>query len=140
MPSRSRGRRLPPPHPPLIQEFPDDDLDLDVEVMKHEKLLEEINGRLLEVTSAQKRQLVSEERLMNVDSSKRQKEFVMDGLRVMAIDTFNQIILASGKAPGVGQEHILSKVNLSVSSDLKIAHAPVCGMLMAIKAESIYQD
>lgn len=29
----------------------------------------------------------------------------------MAIDAFNQTILASGKAPGIGQEHVLYKVH-----------------------------
>uniref|UniRef100_A0A0D9VNF8 RING-type domain-containing protein n=1 Tax=Leersia perrieri TaxID=77586 RepID=A0A0D9VNF8_9ORYZ len=86
---------------------------LEEKVMKHEKLLEEMNERLLEMTSAQKRQVVSEQTLMNdIGSSKRQKEIVMDGLRVMAIDALNQIILASGKAPGVGQEHVLSKFSM----------------------------
>uniref|UniRef100_A0A0E0NT63 RING-type domain-containing protein n=1 Tax=Oryza rufipogon TaxID=4529 RepID=A0A0E0NT63_ORYRU len=114
-------------------------------VMKHEKLIEEMNERLVELTSAQKRQILSEQRLMNVGSSKRQKlaehlagttylepptsvtadfnssnscdfvfqkEFFMDGLRVMAIDAFNQTILASGKAPGIGQEHVLYKFSM----------------------------
>jgi hypothetical protein len=40
--------------------------------MKHEKLIEEMNERLVELTSAQKRQILSEQRLMNVGSSKRQ--------------------------------------------------------------------
>uniref|UniRef100_A0A0E0K7M8 RING-type domain-containing protein n=1 Tax=Oryza punctata TaxID=4537 RepID=A0A0E0K7M8_ORYPU len=115
---------------------------LEETVMKHEKRIEEMNERLVELTSAQKRQILSEQRLLNVASSKRQKEFFMDGLRVMAIDAFNQTILASGKAPGVGQEHVLCKcpgwscsadesshqicaglqVNLLVSPDLKIVH------------------
>uniref|UniRef100_A0A0E0CTS8 RING-type E3 ubiquitin transferase n=1 Tax=Oryza meridionalis TaxID=40149 RepID=A0A0E0CTS8_9ORYZ len=81
-------------------------------VMKHEKLIEEMNERLVELTSAQKRQILSEQRLMNVGSSKRQKEFFMDGLRVMAIDALNQTILASGKAPGIGQEHVLYKFSM----------------------------
>uniref|UniRef100_J3LJ39 RING-type E3 ubiquitin transferase n=1 Tax=Oryza brachyantha TaxID=4533 RepID=J3LJ39_ORYBR len=85
---------------------------LEEKVMKHEKLLDEMNERLLELTSAQKRQIASEQRLINDGSSKRQKEFIMDGLRVMAIDACNQTILASGKAPGVGQEHILSKFSI----------------------------
>ncbi|VAI25878.1 unnamed protein product [Triticum turgidum subsp. durum] len=38
------------------------------------------------------------------------KELSFDGARVMGIDASNQIILASGKAPGVAGEHVLRKV------------------------------
>ncbi|KAL5218307.1 hypothetical protein ABZP36_018991 [Zizania latifolia] len=130
---------------------------LEEKVMKHEKLLEDINERLLEVTNVQKRQIMSEQRLTDVDSSKRQKmvehsvgmtylepwtsvtadfsssnsshfflqnELPLDGARVMAIDAFNQIILASGRVSGVGQEHVLSKINMLSSHEVRKIQLP----------------
>lgn len=41
-----------------------------------------------------------------------QNESSFDGARVMGVDVSNQIILASGKAPGVGGEHVLRKVGI----------------------------
>ncbi|KAI5017854.1 hypothetical protein ZWY2020_042742 [Hordeum vulgare] len=38
-----------------------------------------------------------------------QNEFVLDGARVMGIDVSSQIIVASGRAPGVSAEHVLTK-------------------------------
>lgn len=41
-----------------------------------------------------------------------QNELLLDGARVMGIDASNQIILASRKAPGLGQEHVFTKINM----------------------------
>ncbi|BAF27124.2 Os10g0545600 [Oryza sativa Japonica Group] len=38
-----------------------------------------------------------------------QNEFFLDGARVMGIDASSQIILTSGRAPGIGAEHVLTK-------------------------------
>lgn len=44
-----------------------------------------------------------------------QNELVLDGARVMGIDASRQILIVSGKAPGVGGEHVLSKISFLVS-------------------------
>ncbi|KAG8073091.1 hypothetical protein GUJ93_ZPchr0006g43206 [Zizania palustris] len=130
---------------------------LEEKVMKHEKLLKDINEKLLKVTNTQKRQIMSEQRLRDVDSSKRQKmaeysvgmtylkpwtsatadcsssngsqfflqnELPLDGARVMAIDAFNQIILASGRVSSVGQEHVFSKINMLSSHEVRRIQLP----------------
>jgi len=41
-----------------------------------------------------------------------QNEFLIDGARVMGIDASSQTILTSGRGPGVGAEHILTKISM----------------------------
>lgn len=43
-----------------------------------------------------------------------QNELELDGARVMGIDGSSQIIMVSGKAPGIEREHVLSKVLLDI--------------------------
>uniref|UniRef100_J3N4L6 RING-type E3 ubiquitin transferase n=1 Tax=Oryza brachyantha TaxID=4533 RepID=J3N4L6_ORYBR len=52
-----------------------------------------------------------------------QNELFLDGARVMGIDASNQIIFASGRAPGNGAEHVLLKINMSRQGLQKI-HLP----------------
>uniref|UniRef100_A0A0E0IVZ0 RING-type domain-containing protein n=1 Tax=Oryza nivara TaxID=4536 RepID=A0A0E0IVZ0_ORYNI len=52
-----------------------------------------------------------------------QNEFFLDGARVMGIDASSQIILTSGRAPGIGAEHVLTKLSMSRQGLQKI-HLP----------------
>uniref|UniRef100_A0A453JCA6 RING-type E3 ubiquitin transferase n=1 Tax=Aegilops tauschii subsp. strangulata TaxID=200361 RepID=A0A453JCA6_AEGTS len=52
------------------------------------------------------------------------KELSFDGARVMGIDASNQIILASGKAPGVGGEHVLRKISMLSSHEAHTIQLP----------------
>ncbi|XP_037427031.1 E3 ubiquitin-protein ligase RFWD3-like [Triticum dicoccoides] len=52
------------------------------------------------------------------------KELSFDGARVMGIDACNQIILASGKAPGVGGEHVLRKISMLSSHEARTIQLP----------------
>lgn len=53
-----------------------------------------------------------------------QNELFLDGARVMGIDASNQIILASGRAPGVGGEHVLTKISMLSSHEARKIHLP----------------
>ncbi|XP_066389140.1 uncharacterized protein [Miscanthus floridulus] len=48
----------------------------------------------------------------NLSSFALQNEFLVDGARVMGIDASSQIIFTSGRAHGVGAEHILTKISM----------------------------
>ncbi|PUZ40297.1 hypothetical protein GQ55_9G411800 [Panicum hallii var. hallii] len=48
----------------------------------------------------------------NLCSFVLQNEFLVDGARVMGIDASSQVILTSGRGPGVGAEHILTKISM----------------------------
>lgn len=47
---------------------------------------------------------------MSLFCSCLQKELALNGARLMGIDVSRQILIVSGKVPGVGGEHVLSKV------------------------------
>ncbi|KAL6649040.1 hypothetical protein ACP70R_013269 [Stipagrostis hirtigluma subsp. patula] len=112
---------------------------LEKEVMRHGKLLEEIT----------KGQIGTEQRIKDTRSSKRQKmaeqldgaahleastsvtacfslqnELFLDGARVLSIDASNQIILASGRAPDVAGEHILTKISMLSTHEARKIHLP----------------
>ncbi|KAJ6851573.1 E3 ubiquitin-protein ligase RFWD3-like [Iris pallida] len=53
-----------------------------------------------------------------------QKEFAVDGARVIGIDVSSSILVISGKAPGVGREHVLSKVSLLVPNEIDRIRLP----------------
>ncbi|TVU31798.1 hypothetical protein EJB05_23499 [Eragrostis curvula] len=53
-----------------------------------------------------------------------QNEFFLDGARVMAIDASSQVILTSGRAPGVGPEHILTKISMFAGLGMQNIHLP----------------
>ncbi|XP_044449808.1 E3 ubiquitin-protein ligase RFWD3 isoform X2 [Triticum aestivum] len=53
-----------------------------------------------------------------------QNEFVLDGARVMGIDASSQIIVASGRAPGVSAEHVLTKICMFSRQETKVRLPP----------------
>uniref|UniRef100_A0A8I6W672 RING-type E3 ubiquitin transferase n=2 Tax=Hordeum vulgare subsp. vulgare TaxID=112509 RepID=A0A8I6W672_HORVV len=53
-----------------------------------------------------------------------QNEFVLDGARVMGIDVSSQIIVASGRAPGVSAEHVLTKICMFSRQETKVRLPP----------------
>ncbi|EMS54797.1 E3 ubiquitin-protein ligase RFWD3 [Triticum urartu] len=79
----------------------------DVGVSKRQKIAEHSDGRTYLEPSAS-----ASAASASVNSCRfvLLKELSFDGARVMGIDASNQIILASGKAPGVGGEHVLRKL------------------------------
>ncbi|KAK3157054.1 hypothetical protein QOZ80_2AG0115560 [Eleusine coracana subsp. coracana] len=48
----------------------------------------------------------------NLCSFVLQNEFLLDGARVMAIDASSHVIFTSGRAPGFGSEHVLTKMSM----------------------------
>nr|CAD1835159.1 unnamed protein product [Ananas comosus var. bracteatus] len=53
-----------------------------------------------------------------------QIELTIDGARVMGIDAPSRIALVSGKAPGLGGEHVLSKISLLVPQEIEKIQLP----------------
>ncbi|KAL6906451.1 hypothetical protein ACP4OV_004052 [Aristida adscensionis] len=53
-----------------------------------------------------------------------QNEFFLDGARVMGIDASNQLILTSGRAPGVGAEHVLTKISMFARQGVQTIQLP----------------
>ncbi|WVZ57536.1 hypothetical protein U9M48_007911 [Paspalum notatum var. saurae] len=60
----------------------------------------------------------------NLCSFALQNEFFVDGARVMGIDASSQTIFTSGRAPGVGAEHILTKINMFATHRMQKIHLP----------------
>ncbi|KAG8092438.1 hypothetical protein GUJ93_ZPchr0012g20891 [Zizania palustris] len=52
-----------------------------------------------------------------------QNELFLDGARVMGIDASSQIIFISGRAPGAGVEHVLTKISMC-RQELQKIHLP----------------
>ncbi|CAL9766788.1 unnamed protein product [Musa acuminata subsp. burmannicoides] len=53
-----------------------------------------------------------------------QNELELDGARVMGIDGSSQIIMVSGKAPGIEREHVLSKISLLSQNEVETIQLP----------------
>ncbi|KAG1355004.1 putative E3 ubiquitin-protein ligase RFWD3 [Cocos nucifera] len=53
-----------------------------------------------------------------------QNELALNGARVMGIDVSGQILIVSRKAPGVGGEHVLSKISMLVPNGIDEIHLP----------------
>ncbi|KAL6642752.1 hypothetical protein ACP70R_020933 [Stipagrostis hirtigluma subsp. patula] len=60
----------------------------------------------------------------NICSFILQNEFFLDGARVMGIDASSQFILTSGRAPGVGAEHVLTKISMFARHRVQKIHLP----------------
>ncbi|RCV43978.1 hypothetical protein SETIT_9G337100v2 [Setaria italica] len=60
----------------------------------------------------------------NLCSFVLQNEFLVEGARVMGIDASSQIIFTSGRGPGVGAEHILTKINMFARQRMQKIHLP----------------
>ncbi|CAN6288886.1 unnamed protein product [Urochloa humidicola] len=60
----------------------------------------------------------------NLCSFVLQNEFLVDGARVMGIDASSQIIFTSGRGPGVGAEHILTKISMFAGQGMQKIHLP----------------
>ncbi|XP_062205298.1 uncharacterized protein LOC133907302 isoform X2 [Phragmites australis] len=116
--------------------------------------LEKQQAKLLEEIKEHKRQIMLQQKIIYESSSKRQKmteqssdaepiasltedidcsnlcsfvlqnEFFLDGARVMGIDASSQIILTSGRAPGVGAEHVLTKISMFAGQEMQKIHLP----------------
>ncbi|XP_073000647.1 uncharacterized protein [Typha latifolia] len=53
-----------------------------------------------------------------------QNEMVIDGARTLGIDASSHILIVSGKAPGVGGEHVLSKISLLAPQEIEKIQLP----------------
>uniref|UniRef100_A0A0D9XM37 RING-type domain-containing protein n=1 Tax=Leersia perrieri TaxID=77586 RepID=A0A0D9XM37_9ORYZ len=90
--------------------------DLEKQVLslseKNESLQKQ-NQELVQEIKEHKRHIILQQNFINESSLKRQNEIFLDGARVMGINASSQIIFTSGRAPGVGAEHVLTKVSMS---------------------------
>ncbi|VAH05981.1 unnamed protein product [Triticum turgidum subsp. durum] len=104
---------------------PNNDLEKQVLSLRDKnEFLENQQQKLIEEIKEYKRQILHQQRLINESSSKRQNEFVLDGARVMGIDASSQIIVASGRAPGVSAEHVLTKICMFSRQETKVRLPP----------------
>uniref|UniRef100_N1QQG8 RING-type E3 ubiquitin transferase n=1 Tax=Aegilops tauschii TaxID=37682 RepID=N1QQG8_AEGTA len=104
---------------------PNNDLEKQVLSLRDKnEFLENQQQKLIEEVKEYKRQILYQQRLINESSSKRQNEFVLDGARVMGIDASSQIIVASGRAPGVSAEHVLTKICMFSRQETKVCLPP----------------
>ncbi|XP_044983399.1 E3 ubiquitin-protein ligase RFWD3-like [Hordeum vulgare subsp. vulgare] len=93
----------------------------DVGVSKRQKIGEHSDGRTyLEPSASTSAASASSNSCLFV----LLKELSFDGARVMGIDASNQIILASGKAPGVGGEHVLRKISMLSNHEARTIQLP----------------
>nr|AAK20059.1 hypothetical protein [Oryza sativa Japonica Group]AAP54883.1 Zinc finger, C3HC4 type family protein, expressed [Oryza sativa Japonica Group] len=89
---------------------PNNDLEKQVLSLREKnESLEKQNQELVQEINEHKRQIILQQNFINESSLKRKNEFFLDGARVMGIDASSQIILTSGRAPGIGAEHVLTK-------------------------------
>ncbi|EAY79407.1 hypothetical protein OsI_34535 [Oryza sativa Indica Group] len=103
---------------------PNNDLEKQVLSLREKnESLEKQNQELVQEINEHKRQIILQQNFINESSLKRKNEFFLDGARVMGIDASSQIILTSGRAPGIGAEHVLTKLSMSRQGLQKI-HLP----------------
>ncbi|CAL4923649.1 unnamed protein product [Urochloa decumbens] len=90
--------------------------------LKRQKMIEQISDGMPDAEPIAS--LTEDTDSRNLCSFVLQNEFLVDGARVMGIDASNQIIFTSGKGPGVGAEHILTKISMFDRQGMQKIHLP----------------
>ncbi|KAJ1296387.1 hypothetical protein BS78_01G296400 [Paspalum vaginatum] len=89
---------------------------------KRQKMMEQSSGGMPDADPIAS--LTEDTDHSNLCSFALQNEFFVDGARVMGIDASSQIIFTSGRAPGVGAEHILTKISMFATHRRQKIHLP----------------